>query len=88
MSDLLPSARSPISLSGHRGLSTSSFCLIQVVPWINLPTFASLLFPSSGNEGRNVKEKKNWITEKRDNFEGYFESIIPLVPITNEVTYT
>lgn len=34
------------------------------------------------------KKKKNWITEKRDNFEGYFESIIPLVPITNEVTYT
>lgn len=29
------------------------------------------------------KEKQNWITEKRDNFEGYFESFVPFTPITN-----
>lgn len=34
-----------------------------------------------------LKKKKNWITEKRDNFEGYFESVILLILI-NKVTYT
>lgn len=64
------------------GPSTSSFCLVQALPLTNLSSFASLFFPSSGNEGRNVKEKKkNWVTKKRDNFEQYFKSMIPLVLI-------